>query len=112
MAAYEKACAVTGEHSLPALDASHIRPFAERGPNEVRNGILLRADLHRLFDQGYLTITTDLRLEVSCRLRIDYKNGKSYYPLDGARVTVPGAQLEHPDPDFLRWHNEHVFLAA
>jgi len=45
--AYNRACAVTEEHSLPALEAAHIRPFAKEGPHEVRNGLLLRADLHR-----------------------------------------------------------------
>src|SRR5262249_9092154 len=48
--AYERACAVTEEHSLPALEAAHIRPFADFGPHEVSNGLLLRADIHHLFD--------------------------------------------------------------
>jgi hypothetical protein len=46
--AYGRACAVTQEHSLPALEASHIQPYAKDGPHDVRNGVLLRADLHRL----------------------------------------------------------------
>jgi putative restriction endonuclease len=58
--AYERACAVTGEHSLPALEAAHIRPFAEGGTHDVSNGLLLRADLHRLFDRGYVTVTPKL----------------------------------------------------
>ena len=33
---------------------------------------------HRLFDKGYVTITPDLRIEVSDRLREDYSNGRSY----------------------------------
>jgi HNH endonuclease len=67
--AYDRACAVTREHSLPALEAAHIRPFAKEGPHEVRNGLLLRADLHRLFEQGYMTVTPDYVLNVSGRLR-------------------------------------------
>jgi putative restriction endonuclease len=108
--AYGRACAVTGEHSLPALDAAHIRSYAEEGPHEVRNGILLRADLHRLFDQGYLTVTPEQRMEVSRRLREDYSNGRSYYPLNGSPVRVPGAKNERPDSEYLRWHNERVYL--
>ena len=81
--AYGRACAVTGEHSLPVLEAAHIRDYARDGPHEVRNGILMRADLHRLFDKGYLTISPEHRLEVSSRLRADYANGRSYYPLQG-----------------------------
>jgi len=109
--AYERACAVTGEHSLPALDASHIRAYASSGPHDVRNGILLRADLHRLFDQGYVTVTTDYKLLVSPRLKSEHDNGRSYYPLHGGKVTVPSMPGERPALEFLQWHNEEVFLA-
>ena len=107
--AYGRSCSVTGEHSLPALEAAHIRPYKNEGPHEVRNGLLLRADLHRLFDQGYLTVTPELRLRVGERLRRDYANGRTYYPLDGASLNVPTSQGELPSPDYLAWHNDHVF---
>jgi putative restriction endonuclease len=107
--AYDRACAVTGEHSLPALEASHIRSYAQEGPHEIRNGLLLRADLHRLFDTGYLTVTPELLLEVSKHLHGDYHNGRSYYPLQGTQVHVPSAASERPERKFLEWHNEHVF---
>jgi putative restriction endonuclease len=107
--AYGRGCAVTDEHSLPALEASHIRPYAHEGPHEIRNGVLLRADLHRLFDTGYATVTPDLRLAISARLREDYRNGRSYYPLQGAHLKVPTAERHRPDEAFLAWHNEHVF---
>lgn len=110
--AYGRACAVTGEHSLPALEAAHIRPYADEGPHDVRNGLLLRADLHRLFDTGYVTVTPERRLEVSPRLRADYRNGRSYYPLHGVVLTLPPAAIEQPDPAFLRYHNERVFLGS
>jgi putative restriction endonuclease len=111
MDAYGRACAVTQEHSLPALEASHIQPYAKEGPHDVRNGVLLRADLHRLFDQGYVTITPEYRLEVSPRLKEDYRNGRSYYPLHGSTVSVPAAAADAPSVDFLRWHNERVYRA-
>lgn len=107
--AYGRGCAVTDEHSLPALEASHIRPYAHEGPHEIRNGLLLRADLHRLFDTGYATVTPELRLEISARLREDYQNGRSYYPLQGAHLKVPTAAVHRPDKAFLEWHNQHVF---
>jgi len=108
--AYGRACAVTEEHSLPALDAAHIRPYAEDGVHETRNGLLLRADFHRLFDKGYVTVTPDLRLEVSRRLRQDYANGRSYYPFHGKEVRVPDNSNDWPDRPFLEWHNDQVFL--
>ena len=80
---YDWGCAVSGEHSVPALDAAHIRPVADDGPYSVNNGLLLRADIHRLFDQGYVTVTPDHRVEVSRRLREEFENGRSYYPYQG-----------------------------
>jgi len=109
MQAYERACAVTGEHSLPALDAAHIKPFARGGAHEVANGLFLRTDLHRLFDRGYLTVTPELRLVVGSRLREDYENGRTYYPLDGTTLRPPRATDERPSPEHLRWHNDSVF---
>jgi putative restriction endonuclease len=108
--AYDRACAVTTEHSLPALEAVHIRSYASEGPHEVRNGILLRADLHRLFDKGYLTVTLEHRLEVSSRLRADYSNGRTYYPLHGQELRIPASERDRPAAEFLSWHNEHVYL--
>ena len=109
--AYERACAVTGEHSLPALEAAHIRAYTSSGPHEVRNGLLLRADFHRLFDQGYITVSTDYRLEVSPRLKQDYQNGRSYYPFHGSALRLPAAEQLRPDSAFLEWHRENVYAA-
>lgn len=107
--AYERCCSITGEHSLPVLEAAHIRRYADEGPHEVRNGLLLRADLHRLFDHGYVTITPGHRLEVSSRLRADYDNGRSYYPLHGSAVRLPVDSVHHPASEHLAWHNERVY---
>lgn len=45
--AYTRRCAITGERTLPALEAAHIQPFAKLGPNLTENGLLLRSDLHK-----------------------------------------------------------------
>ena len=109
--AYQRACAVTAEHSLPALEAAHIRPYSSDGPHEVCNGLLLRSDFHRLFDKGYVTITPELRIRVSRRLKADYENGRSYYPFDGRPLAVlPESGIDRPSPEYLAWHNESVFL--
>ncbi len=110
--AYSGACAVTGEHSLPVLDVAHIRPFREGGRHELTNGLLLRTDIHRLFDRGYVTITPDLEFEVSGRLREEYENGRTYYDMQGKKVLAPANQAERPDRALLRWHNEKVFGRA
>jgi len=107
--AYGSACAVTQEHSLPALEAAHIQPYGKGGEHQVQNGLLLRSDVHRLFDKGYVTVTPDHHVEVSARLREHFSNGKSYYPLHGHAIIVPKKTLHQPDPQLLQWHNEHVF---
>ncbi|WP_163111010.1 HNH endonuclease, partial [Acinetobacter baumannii] len=73
--------AVTGEKTLPILDAAHIKPWSDGGENRPGNGLLLRTDVHRLFDLGYVTVNHDREFEVSPRLREDYENGKDYYAL-------------------------------
>jgi putative restriction endonuclease len=108
-AAYEQACAVTTEHSLPVLEAAHIRPYADGGAHEVRNGLLLRTDLHRLFDKGYVTVTPDHHLEVSRRLGAEWHNGKVYYAYQGTRIHDPKSPADRPDTALLRWHNENVY---
>jgi putative restriction endonuclease len=110
--AYRRRCAITGERTLPALQASHIKPVAQSGPNRVSNGLLLRADLHLLFDAGYLTIDEELRVEVSPRIKEDYENGRDYYRLQGQRLAVaPNVDIEKPSREFIEWHNERVYGA-
>jgi putative restriction endonuclease len=108
--AYLRRCAVTGEKTLPVLEAAHIKPFALDGPNFVRNGILLRSDLHKLFDLGYVTVTAALRLEVSARLKVEWENGREYYAYHGKELMCrPSDVGNFPSGEFLRWHNENRF---
>jgi putative restriction endonuclease len=109
--AYERRCAVTQERTLPALEAAHIRPYSEGGEHEATNGLLLRRDLHSLFDAGYVTITPDLRFEVSRRIREEFENGRHYYALHGQEVRPPRASAARPDGSALRWHNDNCFRA-
>jgi len=106
---YRRRCAVTQERTLPALEAAHIRPYGDGGEHEARNGLLLRRDLHSLFDAGYVTVTPDLRFEVSRRIREEFNNGKHYYALHGRAIDAPTDVGLRPDPQALTWHNEHCF---
>ena len=107
--AYERRCAVTRERTLPVLDAAHIRPYAASGPHDLRNGILLRKDLHALFDAGYVTVTSALELRVSRRIREEFENGRDYYALDKAPVHVPTLPAHRPSAEYLVWHGDTVF---
>lgn len=106
--AYDRRCAVTGERTLPVLEAAHIKSYAHEGPHLVSNGLLLRADLHKLFDDHYLTVTDDLRLLVSRRIKEEFQNGREYYRYHGQPLaSLPADPHDRPARDFLRWHNAH-----
>lgn len=106
---YNRRCAITRERTLPALEAAHIRPYGDGGTHEAQNGLLLRRDIHSLFDAGYVTVTPDLRFEVSSRIKEDFGNGRHYYELHGQKVFAPEDNSRRPDPGALRWHNERAY---
>jgi putative restriction endonuclease len=106
---YKRQCAVTNSHVLHVLDAAHIRPYAQGGTRRPSNGLLLRQDVHTLFDRGYLTVTPDYRVEVSHRLKDEFDNGKEYYALQGKNILVPESRVFRPSGEQLIWHNENVY---
>jgi putative restriction endonuclease len=110
---YGRRCAITGERTLPVLEAAHIRPYSEEGPHDLSNGLFLRSDLHTLFDKGYLTVTNELRIEVSRKIREEFSNGRDYYALHGSELKVlPVNHAHRPAIKFLEWHQTNRFLGA
>jgi len=110
--AYNRKCAITGERTLPVLQAAHIKPVSENGSNEISNGLLLRADLHILFDEGLITITEKLNIKVSKKIREKYENGRDYYSLQGGKLRAfPENDRDRPSIELLRWHNQNIFAA-
>lgn len=107
---YERRCAVSGDRTLPILDAAHIKTYAAGGEHEISNGLLLRTDVHRLFDLGYVTVSEDQHFEVSRRLKTDFDNGKHYYDLHGTKLRAPLRHCRPPATDALRWHRDHRHL--
>jgi putative restriction endonuclease len=79
---YSRRCAITGEKTLPVLEAAHIKPYSESGPHKISNGVFMRSDLHTLFDGGYMTLTKDFHVEMSKRIREEFSNGREYYALE------------------------------
>ena len=107
--AYDKRCAITGERTLPVLQAAHIVPVSKGGMHRPDNGLLLRSDIHTLFDKGYVTITPEGRFHVADALRADWSNGKVYYDLDGRAIREPRDSSLRPAREFLEWHNEAIY---
>lgn len=109
--AYQRKCAITGERTLPVLEAAHIQPYSQNGPHAIANGILLRRDYHALFDRGYLTIESDFTIRVSPKIKHDFGNGREYYAHQGKKLSnLPLVAEDLPSKEYLDWHNNHVYL--
>jgi putative restriction endonuclease len=110
--AYKNRCALTGENTLPVLEAAHILPVAESGPNSVDNGLFLRSDFHKLFDIGLVSVTPDLQIKISPSIHDMYFNGKAYYRLNNQPLAVqPTDESHRPSKEYLDWHYKNVFVA-
>jgi putative restriction endonuclease len=108
--AYQRRCAITGEKTLPVLEAAHIRPYAYEGHHEISNGVLLRSDLHTLFDRGYIGIDPDdLKVIVSSRIKEQFSNGRHYYALHGQSIALPADIGLVPSRENLVYHAENIF---
>jgi hypothetical protein len=100
---YEGRCAITGADCEYALEAAHIKPFGNWGSNRPTNGILLRADIHRMFDLLLIAIDErkdDLPILVSTELA----GTGAGRELQGAKLRLPRSADHHPDREALREH--------
>lgn len=97
MEAYRGRCAVTGCDATWALEAAHLRPY--RGPesNTVTNGLLLRSDIHTLFDLRLLAIDPTTHGVVVSKLLA----GTQYEPLSAHRVADPAADWQRASQEAL-----------
>lgn len=99
--AYGGTCVVTGSADLSVLEAAHIDRYFGAHSNHVTNGLLLRADIHTLFDLLRITVDENLLVRVDPKL-----TGTEYEPLDGTPLRLPANQAQHPDMKALRRHCE------
>lgn len=109
--AYNSTCAVTGLRLIngggrPEIDAAHIRPVAESGPDSVRNGIALCKTVHWMFDRGMLSFSDDL--QVLCANR-EVESSLARLMPPHRRLHVPGEAALRPHPQFLHYHRTTVF---
>ena len=103
MVAYDYKCAVTGCDVRDTLQAAHIVPVSNSGQHHVHNGLLLRADIHNLFDRGLLTIDN----KYIVRLDSSIHDSKIYKPLHGKKlVVVPTSKKYKPSLKYLEQHRK------
>ncbi|QIM48348.1 HNH endonuclease [Pusillimonas sp. DMV24BSW_D] len=100
LVAYDNTCAVTGCNLSAVLEAAHIHPYKGDHTNVVSNGLLLRADIHTLFDLGLIAVDSEtMTVRVSPELA-----STSYGKLDGASLRQPKEKSDRANPEVLDWH--------
>lgn len=97
--AYGGRCAITGCSASEVLEAAHVLPYKGDHTNRVDNGLLLRADLHTLFDCQQLWITVENTVALApALLTTDYAS------LQGQPLRLPASAANHPNPGHLAAH--------
>lgn len=97
--AYGGRCAITGCSAVEVLEAAHVLPYKGEHTNRLDNGLLLRADLHTLFDCGLLWITPEHTVALAPSLL-----ATDYAALEGRSLALPSAQAHRPNPAHLTEH--------
>lgn len=98
LGAYKGLCAITGCDAQEALEAAHILPYDGPSTNHVQNGLLLRADMHTLFDLGEIQIDPDrLIVQISSRLMTTV-----YREFHGQKLRVPSSREHQPSVEAFR----------
>ncbi len=101
IAAHQK-CMVTGYQLTQILEAAHIYPYQGPATNHISNGLLLRSDIHTLFDQGLLAIDTEnMSIILSSEL-----NGTEYEKYVNQRLHLPEDERLHPNKEALDLHRK------
>ncbi|WP_419735642.1 HNH endonuclease [Pseudomonas sp. COR18] len=98
--AYSGACAITGCNLSDVLEAAHVHPYKGDHTNVVPNGLLLRADIHTLFDLGLIAIESETMIvRVAPKLK-----DTDYGRLDGSPIRHPKQKTDQVSPEALYWH--------
>ena len=98
---YNGACAVTGIKQKEVLEAAHIQTYINEESNHIQNGICLRVDIHKLFDNGLLSIDSNHRVVISSLLETT-----AYKKIKGKKIKLPKNKLHYPSNEALSYHNK------
>lgn len=115
LAAYGARCCITGLSIADLLTASHIVPWSEDVKNRTnpRNGLCLNAIHDRAFDCGLLTVTPELRVKISTKVKRNSGDGAARdFLLRFENASISRPRRFAPGADFLRYHNERIFVAS
>lgn len=103
---YKCKCAITGCDVNEILEAAHIFPYKGADTNNIQNGILLRADVHTLFDLGLISIDPE-----SNTIALSKQIGDNVYykEFGGRKIVLPDDTNQRPSKESLRYHFEEIF---
>ncbi len=109
--AYEQTCSFTGLRILngggrPEVQAAHIRPVHDSGPDTVRNGLALSSTVHWMFDRGLVSIGDDHSILVTKKGLPD-KAMHLFTP--DRKLILPKDDMLKPARSFLEYHRQVVF---
>ncbi|NRD45410.1 HNH endonuclease [Corallococcus exiguus] len=100
LSAYGGKCAITQCELEEVLEAAHVYPFRGSVTNVVQNGLLLRSDIHTLFDRGLIAVdTADWSILIHEKLV-----STCYSVLSGRKLSLPLNHQMHPNTDALDRH--------
>ncbi len=95
--AYSNKCCITSETTPELLEAAHIQPYFDENSNHVKNGLLLRVDLHKLYDNGLLYIDESFKIHISSEVKSEF-----YRKLNGTKIRLPENNNLHPSKEALK----------
>ena len=93
---YKNKCCVTEEKTQDVLEAAHIQPYKNNNSNNKKNGLLLRSDIHKLFDTGLMYIDKHYIVHISPSVK-----SINYRALDGKKISLPNNTKNYPSLDAL-----------
>ena len=110
--AYDERCAITGLKFINGggraeVDAAHIWPVQNGGPDILHNGIALSGTAHWMFDRGLISLSDDLDILISRQVN-DHESVQGFINKSGCAL-LPSRVTDRPSPHFLRWHRENCF---
>ncbi len=100
---YDASCAITGTRIPQILEAAHIIPFSGEGVHSFENGILLRSDIHRLFDDGLIWIDDEYKVVISSVL-LEENAHEDYAALNGKKIFLPRNRQMWPALENIQRH--------
>ena len=94
--AYDNRCCITEEDTPELLEAAHIQPYIDQNSNHVKNGLLLRVDFHKIYDNGLMFIDDNYKIHISPQVDSDY-----YRQFDGKSIRLPKLESQYPAKEAL-----------